>query len=498
MRNLTLSLFFLIGCTPQGGADPWSFPTTGPELRGGGGPATAFEEGELFENCASLSGGPTDIQHHNLVVPYRGHLVMPWAPEWGISGGISLFDVSDPCRPSKVGEGTSPQMRETHAMGFVHLPAGDPNAGDWAVVNSIGGAENSGVQFWDFSSAEAPVAVSELGLPDVWYPDSYARISLSVFWQYPYVYVAAADNGVFVVDATDPLNPTMLTQYVFPDGLRAGGVFALGNLLLVTSAEQTGAAMLDISDPADPRPIGGGDFTVTDRDGEPREFYHANIAGDLALFARKESGGGPIIYDISDPSNPTFLVDLPLSGLSGGYIFYDEGFLFVGGSNAGHVIDARDLSDLDIEGVGNLPGDLDTVTPYGNVAILSVDDEAENGEGSVIMPWRGQPDGEGPKILRVHPADGTVGAAATTRIGVNFNEMIEPASAFEGSLRLYANDGTPIRGWVSTQEGIASYTPVEPLRAGTSYRLEVMAGGVTDINGNALAETFTSTFTTAE
>jgi hypothetical protein len=36
----------------------------------------------------------------------------------------------------------------------------------------------------------------------------------------------------------------------------------------------------------------------------------------------------------------------------------------------------------------NLAGDLDTVTPIGNVAVLSVDDKADKDRGSIVVPWQ--------------------------------------------------------------------------------------------------------------
>ena len=73
-------------------------PTDMPALRGPGAPQQTFTEEELFVNCAPLYGGDNDFLHHNLVVGYRGHMIMPWAPEWG-RGGLSLFDMSNPCDP---------------------------------------------------------------------------------------------------------------------------------------------------------------------------------------------------------------------------------------------------------------------------------------------------------------------------------------------------------------------------------------------------------------
>ena len=143
----------------------------------------------------------------------------------------------------------------------------------------------------------------------------------------------------------------------------------------------------------------------------------------------------------------------------------------------------------------DLPGDLDTITPFGNVAVLSVDDEAEEGVASVVMPWLAEPDSLPPEILRVRPEDGATGVPTTIRGGVGFNEFIDPGSVFAGSIQLHDADGAAVDGWGSGQETIASYAPKATLAPGTTYRITVV--GITDLNGNALVEEFESTFTTA-
>lgn len=479
-----------------------------PAWRGPGGPAVTFDSMDLFENCAYLPGGPGDIDHHNLVMPYRGHLVMPWSPEIG-TGGVSLFDVSDPCNPKKVGEGTSSDanspfgtIRETHAFGFVMLPDDDPNAGEWMFTNMIESplVGNTGIQTWDMTDLEEPVPVAGTTVSGAIYPDSYNLVTLSLFVQYPYVYTASANAGIHVVDISDPLDPTEVGAFTFPQGFRTGGVFAMGTRLFVSSAEETQAAVLDISDPTDPQLIPGGLWTTKDRDGNAREAYHANIAGHYALFARKDGAGGPIVYDISDPTNPTFVGDNPTLG-SGGYIFYDEGYLFTGDSNLGHITDASDMANLETLGEAHLPGDLDTLTPFGNVAIVAVDDPGDDptpGQSTAVMPWSLEPDVASPKILGHVPMAGDTGVATTARIGIGFNEPIEPSSAFAGSIRVWDADDHPVPGWVSAQETIASFAPKQALEPGTTYTVEVVADGITDINGNAFETTETFTFTTEE
>lgn len=489
-------LALLVACTgpkdPDTAApDAWAFWAEGPALRGPGSPGRTFTEEELWVPCATLDGLETDALHHNLQVPYRGHLVLPWAPEYGV-GGVTLFDMSDPCAPVRVGDGVSQDLRETHAVGFAYLPPDDPHAGDWAVTNGkLYGGVDSGVLFWDLSDPTAPVAGTLLTLPESWYPDSYTRVTLSVYWQYPWLYVASSDNGIFVVDATDPTDPVLVNQVNL--GLRAGGVFALGNELLVTTAEQTQAALLDISDPANPTLMPGSPFGTVTRDGEAVETYHGNRVGDMALFARKEGGGGPIVMDISDPAAPRFVGDAVHEG-NAGYVYYDEGYLFVGESSHASIWDARDPAALTLVGTGDLEGDLDTNVPWGNVALLSVD-EPESDIATVVVPWRTDPDVTGPLVLSTNPDDGSTGWYTAARVGIGFNEFVEPASAWPGSVRLLDGAGAPVEGWVTTQETIVTYTPKSPLAPGTTYTVEVE--GVTDIHGNVMAGVHTFTFDTA-
>lgn len=467
-------------------------PSAMPALRGPGGPTATFTQEQLWEHCAYLSGWEEEeAWHHNEVMPYRGHLVLPWAPEYG-RGGLSFFEMEDPCAPVKVGEGFDPYMRETHSTGFVHLREGDPHAGDYAVVTG-----NLGVLIWDITDVESPTVASYTKLEGVFYPDAYARPVLSVFWQYPLLYVAGADNGIYILDATDPTAPELLSQYTWDPVLRAAGVFVMGNTLLVHSAENSRVALMDVSDPTAPQPIGGGDFDIVDSDGQPREAYHANVSGDLAFFARKEGGGGLFVYDWSDPSAPTKVGDVFSEGGNGGYVFYDEGYAFVGESHWAKVYDLRDLDNIVEVGTGNLTGDLDTLTPWGNVAILSVDADAVAGQASAVMPWTLEPDTAAPQVLRIEPADGATGQSTGTRVGVGFNEMIEPSSVFSGSITLQAEGGDFVDGWGSVTENIASFHPKEPLAPGTTYVVTVHEGGIEDINGNKVALQTTSTFTTA-
>ncbi len=323
---------------------------------------------------------------------------------------------------------------------------------------------------------------------------------LSVFWQAPYVYVAGADNGIYVVDATDPRNPVLVHQESFEPTLRAGQVKVVGNLLIVTAAEGARTVLLDISDPGRPQPIPGGDFVSVDRDGTPRESYFSNVGGPgYIYYMRKDSGGGPIVYDISDPTRPRFVGDLPSNG-NGGYVSVHEGFAFTGESRFSAIYDVRDPTAITEVARLDLEGDLDTATPIGNVVVLSVDDEPVDDEGSAIAPWTNDPDSTPPVVTWVWPADGASGLPPSSRFGLFFSEQIDVKSAWAGSVRLYESDRDPalgrVDGYVSAQENVVNFWPTQPLRAGVRYTLEVPAGGIVDFNGNPLAEPFVAHFDT--
>lgn len=484
------------------GMDTTNDPFPAPDAwsnHGPGGPVADFTQEELYQNCAELSGGEGDREHHNLLTMYDGYLLMPWAPEWG-NGGLTLWDISNPCAPVFRGRGTSETMRETHALGFSQHAGGN-----WTVVNSISqilvrGA--GGIEFWNLDDTSAPRPVSVLNVPGFVYPDAYARVTLSVFWQAPYVYVGAGENGVFIADASDPENPVLLAQHTFDPVFRVGQVQAIGNLLVVTAAEGARTVLLDISDPADPLPIPGGDFLAEDAEGTPREAYFTNVAGGRIYYARKDGGAGIMIYDITDPEHPVREGGILADG-GGGYVFVKDNFAFEGAgkTEGGYIFDITDPEAIETVAQVFLPGDLDTLTPIGNVVVLSVDAAEERGMdpdvGSAIAPWQEAPDTQAPRVTWSWPNEGATGLDPLSRIGLTFNEFIDAKSAFEGSVRLRETEsGLRVPAIVSTQEVMVNVHPRCPLSPNTEYTLEVPTGGIADFNGNTTEEVFELHFRT--
>ena len=183
-----------------------------------------------------------------------------------------------------------------------------------------------GVQIWDITDITDPQVVVYQQLPDVFYPDSYARTVLSLAWHHPWLYVGAADSGVYVARTQHPRRPRA-GRLAFDPGLRVGGVFMIGNELWVSSAGGRQAAILDISDPA-PQPIPGGLFEATDSEGNA--YGPTGLVG-LVLLRAEGGRRGCDDHGCLRPDCPRAREHQP--GWQRRHVFYDEGFLFTGESS---------------------------------------------------------------------------------------------------------------------------------------------------------------------
>lgn len=460
-------------------------PPTGP-----GAPAVVFDAAELLTTCAHLPMGDTDENHHNTGFFLDGYLVRPWAHERG-RGGIAVWDFDDACNPVLIANALHDDIRETHATGFSRI------GGRWIAVASL-----TGVQFWDVSNLSAPRMQTDFLLEGVRYPDSYMRVVMATFWQAPYLYVGASDNGIYIVDATDPTAPTLVGTY--DPEMRVGQLIAVGNYLYVFASQGPASTVLDIRDPASPRPIAGSTWTITD--GRtidrfdrpiPSPAYFGHLSGGYAYHARIGLSAGLAIYDIRDPTAPRFVSDWEAVDGEGGYVFIKEDIAFVGFGGYGVGLDISDPTrPVELHRFA-LTGDLDTITPFGNVAVVSVDDDAIPGEASAVVPYASAVDATPPRVNMIVPADGTVDQALTSRVGMTFTEFVEMNSVWRGSVILReVASGQVVEAHLSGQEGVVNLWPVGPLRPATEYEVLVPAGGVTDLNGNPTATTFRSTFTT--
>ncbi len=152
--------------------------------------------------------------------------------------------------------------------------------------------------------------------------DEAAAVSV----QGDYAFVAAFDDGLRVVDVSDPANPKEVGHCDTP-GL-AWGIFVSGSYAYV--ADEGSLCVIDVSDPANPYEAG---YYVTP--GNPHAVF---ISGPYAYVAAR--GYGLRVIDISDPSNPH-----EVGESDGTYSLWNLG-VFVSGSYAYKAIAGHTAATL--------------------------------------------------------------------------------------------------------------------------------------------------------
>ena len=484
----------VVACGPFSASFP--DPADWGGLSGPGGPSQDFDAGSLWQTCAFLDGGAEDRDRHGSVTMYDGYLLMPWTPEEG-GGGLSVFAFSDPCNPEKVGEVTDPGIRETHGISLVRR-----EERVYAAFAYHGGAAGDsvvgGVQIWDVTDLTAPAMVGQVLLPGYDYPDAVSRVSIATAWLGGLLYVAGGDNGLYIVDSADPSSPTLVNQLELESTLRVGRVHVLGNLAMLSSLEGARTLLMDLSVAAEPNLLPAGELAVSDSDGVERDYYFAEWVGNTALFARKESGGGFIAYRFEADARLVFAGEHYNSDGFGGHVRRQADRVVVGDSDYAGVYDITTLAAPVEIGRAELPGDLDTATPIGNVLVLSVDKDADQDRASAVVPFLGSIDNQGPRVEFTSPFDGAILQLPGSSIGVAFDEEVDFKSVFPGSVRVASEDGRAIAGTFSLQGALVSFSPAEPLAEDTTYQVSVPAGGVVDLSGNPTTQDYSFTFSTGE
>ncbi|MGR4868782.1 LamG-like jellyroll fold domain-containing protein [Variovorax sp. LARHSF232] len=433
----------------------------------------------------------------NVGIMHKGYFLTTFAPDSGLGpGGFLLYDVSDPRAISLVKriyepEGRTAEFREAHAIGTATI-----GGKDYIVVPST-----KGVEFWDFTDINDIKQVKKLALPTVNGGD-YANVSWQLWWQAPYLYVASANDGIYIVDARDPANAVLANRGAGKPnpvptgelgGFRVGPIFTLGNHMVLTSMDNTdGFASLDISDPLNPK--------VLDTVG-PNPNYYATCFDGKSLHASARGGGAKMYsYDLSDRANfvaqdNRLLIDEQL------YCGTQDNFVFQGAQFKVHKVDVSNpLNHVEV-GRGSLFADNDPelshsdhgqVAPFGNLVFVGND----HGSGSGFLVHQSAPDLTAPVVKQVSPANNAKQQALSSRIGIALTDSILPETVNANTFIVRPVGGNTLAGTYSVQLGIINFHPAQPLAAGSSYEVFLPANGVKDYAGNGIAADFRGVFHT--
>lgn len=434
----------------------------------------------------------------NAGIMVNGYFLTSFAPDSGLGpGGFLLYDVSNPRQIKLVKkiyepEARTKEFRETHSFGTAKI--GDKT---YVVLPSI-----NGVEFWDFTDVNDIKQVKKLALPGVNGGD-YENVAWQLWWQAPYLYVASAGRGIFIVDAADPANAVLANRGAGKSnpvstgelgGFRIGPIFTMGNHMVLTAMESNGGfASLDISDPLNPK--------VLDSIVGSTPFYYATCFDGRNLHvSTRNSGAKMYSYDLSDRSkfvaeDNRLVIDEQL------YCATQDHYVIQGAQTRIHKVDVSNpLNHVEV-GRGSIlreddpnfsHSDNGQVAMFGNLVFVGND----HGSGSGFVVHQVDPDTTRPEVKQVSPANGAKQQALTSRIGLGMTDNIRPESVNANTFIVRPVGGNTLAGTYSVQLGIVNFHPTQPLQPGTSYEVFLPANGVKDYAGNAIGADFKSTFNT--
>ncbi len=453
---------------------------------GPGLPNLQYNDDEVFEVLSRYNWRNGAPRAHGNAAMHNGYMVLIYSNNGSkFDGGFSFYDISNPRSPVLVrqkDDDDTQDIREAHGYGF-----SNSYPGDYVALQAT-----LGVQIWDWSDVRNPEMVSYAHLPGI-EPTDYSTAAWWLCWQAPYIYVGGSSNGIYIVDASDAENPVMVDRGGgLPNpvpisqmgGFRIGPIFAVGNLLVATNANEPGVVTFDISDPKNPE--------VLDIEAGGERLYSSMVNGDKVLVA----GVNKKFYtlDISDPADIRFTNEKGLNR-GAGYVTFQDGYAHLGASDRYVKIDIRDDNNYRIVGSassGQEVRDEDFAVVMGNLVVVSDD----HGDVSILAPHQSQKDTRGPEVNMVNPKDGATGQMTTSRVGVTFTDLIDLRSVNGTTFIVRPVGGDALSGKYSTQTGIVNFFPDVLLQPGTKYEVVIPKNGIKDYAGNETEALFRSEFTT--
>jgi hypothetical protein len=431
----------------------------------------------------SLLGGT----HLNQPAVFNGYLMVAGNEDF------YFYDVSNATSPKQLSKMSTPNRRaggeaESHTISFAR-------AGDTFYMVTLGG---TGIDTWDVTSVTAPKHLAQLKIANINYGD-YTEAVWGVSWQGQYIYVGATNNGLKVVDATDPANLKIAAEIPTSSfgGVSAGPVDAIGNVLVVmTPKESAGIATLDISDPTKPTRLASLTSTTKSYITE----FHRHYAVML----------GPVrVWDVLTNPKNIGTGTSPIASFNNEYAEYSvfsDDYLFIGHARQeiGNLPGCSKITFSDprsMKVVNRIYGRLDTtynddqfVLPFANLVALT--DDQSPYRGWVIAVHQTAPDTTAPVVDTVIPNNGSTGNSTKSRVGITFSDNVDLATVNAASFIVRPVGGQALPGRYGVRMSVVNFDPDADLQPGTTYEVVLPKGGIADYVGNTLATEWKSTFTT--
>jgi len=210
------------------------------------------------------------------------------------NGGLRIIRISNPTQPVEVGV-YDPDTAEAFRLAL---------AGNYAYIADY---DHNALRIVDVSNPTNPTPV---GLYTAPFPVKAVAVSETLFNGRRYAYIAeyeqksiGSNSYLRVVDVTDPAHPTSVgvLQNLAGAASDLAVVEGPGGARYIYLADGYPLNIINVTDPANPT------LTLNIPGGYNGGYQGVAIAGNHAYFAY--GGRGMTVWDISDPANPTQLVE---------------------------------------------------------------------------------------------------------------------------------------------------------------------------------------------
>jgi hypothetical protein len=197
--------------------------------------------------------------------------------------GMRVIDISDPAQPREVAAYTAGYAMDVAINGsYVYL-----------VVSP--GDDTAGFHVVDVSDPLHPKRAGFLSQIDMYLVSQQGNPrNLTAVGDVAYV---TNDQGVWIIDCSDPTKPRVLGSAVMPPVGPGLGV-AVRDQVMYVAQQGSGLLTYDVSDPSAPGLLG--------RDSRCEAAQDVDLTGSYAMLAAM---GGSCIVDISDPAHPRTVAD---------------------------------------------------------------------------------------------------------------------------------------------------------------------------------------------
>ena len=236
----------------------------------------------------------------------------------GIATGTYEYCSDEECYPATLSGGKVDPLDEPEAEGVTLISEYNGENNDWSFssitlnVRVHGGMaymarRYDGLRIVDISDEQAPV---ERGHSPANQNENYNDVKVV---EGPgdtvYALMASSTRGVVVIDVTDPDDPQEVTRFpgseLAPDGLPSvHTLFVEDQRVYLTFNYDDSLRIYDVSDPADPQPLGS--FVNPRVDDEGGNLHDLYVQGGRA-YLNYWNLGMTIVDTLADPANPVML-----------------------------------------------------------------------------------------------------------------------------------------------------------------------------------------------